>query len=181
MFPRLIVWSTFLTKKDRVSCVSNNYQEWEDDDFDMEDDTPQPRQAESNDLVRQLRKAQRIAEKRAKELEGELQTLRTAQRDTVIKSVLESKGLNPKVARFVPADLEPTEDALSQWVTEYADVFGLTSSQEVGQASPDLATLRQIDSVTQGAVTPDKIENLLLRLDQAGSADEIINMIHGSN
>ncbi len=161
--------------------MSNNYQEYEDDDFDLDDDTPQPRQAESNDLVRQLRKAQRTAEKRAKELEVELSSLRSAQRENVIKSVLESKGLNPKVARFVPADIDPTEDALSQWVTEYADVFGLTSSQDVNQVKPDLATLRQIDAVTQGAVTPDKIENLLLRLDQAGSADEIINMIHGSD
>lgn len=139
----------------------------------------EPRQ-ESNDLVRQLRKAQRVAEKRAKELEAELQTLRTAQRDTVIKSVLETKGLNPKVARFVPTDIEATEEALTQWVSEYGDVFGLTASNSA-QGTPDLATLRQIDAVTQGAVTPDKIENLLLRLDQAGSADEIIDMIHGSN
>lgn len=162
--------------------MSNDYQDWEDDDFDLEDESEQPRKAENNnDLVRQLRKAQRAADKRAKELEAELSTLRTAQRENVIKSVLESKGLNPKVAKFIPADITPDEDAINQWIGEYGDVFGIAQAVQEQKSSPDLATLRQIDAVTQGAVTPDKIENLLLRLDQADSADEIINMIHGSN
>lgn len=161
--------------------MSNNYQEWEDDDFDLEDESEQPRKAEGNDLVRQLRKAQRAADKRAKELEAELSTLRSAQRENVIKSVLESKGLNPKVAKFIPADINPDEDAINQWIGEYGDVFGIQQVVQEQKSAPDLATLRQIDAVTQGAVTPDKIENLLLRLDQADSADEIINMIHGSN
>lgn len=162
--------------------MSNNYQDWEDDDFDLEDESEQPRRAEGNDLVRQLRKAQRTAEKKAKELETELLALRSAQRETVINSVLESKGLNPKVAKFIPVDVDPSEDAINQWIGEYGDVFGIAQAvQESQNVSPDLATLRQIDAVTQGAVTPDKIENLLLRLDQADSADEIINMIHGSN
>lgn len=160
--------------------MSNNYQDWEDDDFDFEDESEQPRKAEGNDLVRQLRRAQRAAEKKAKELESELSTLRSAQRENVIKSVLESKGLNPKVAKFIPADVETTEESINQWISEYGDVFGLAPQQNQS-TSPDLATLRQIDAVTSGAVTPDKIENLLLRLDQADSADEIINMIHGSN
>lgn len=161
--------------------MSNNYQEWEDDDFDLEDESEQPRKAEGNDLVRQLRKAQRAAEKRSKELETELLSLRSAQRENVIKSVLESKGLNPKVAKFIPADINPDEDAINQWIGEYGDVFGIAQAVQEQKSAPDLATLRQIDAVTQGAVTPDKIENLLLRLDQADSADEIINMIHGSN
>lgn len=162
--------------------MSNNYQEYEDDDFDFEDESEQPRRAENNnDLVRQLRKAQRAADKRAKELETELLSLRSAQRENVIKSVLESKGLNPKVAKFIPADINPDEDAINQWIGEYGDVFGIAQAVQEQKSAPDLATLRQIDAVTQGAVTPDKIENLLLRLDQADSADEIINMIHGSN
>lgn len=160
--------------------MSNNYQDWEDDDFDLEDESEQPRKAEGNDLVRQLRKAQRAAEKKAKELESELSTLRSAQRENVIKSVLESKGLNPKVAKFIPADIETTDESINQWINEYGDVFGLAPQQNQS-SSPDLATLRQIDAVTSGAVTPDKIENLLLRLDQADSAEDIINMIHGSN
>lgn len=161
--------------------MSNNYQDWEDDDFDLEDESEQPRRAENNnDLVRQLRKAQRAADKRAKDLESELLSLRSAQRENVIKSVLESKGLNPKVAKFIPADIETTDESINQWINEYGDVFGLAPQQNQS-SSPDLATLRQIDAVTQGAVTPDKIENLLLRLDQADSAEDIINMIHGSN
>lgn len=152
-----------------------------DDDFDFEDDdeTGQPPRGNNNDLIKQLRKAQRAAEKRSKELENELLSLRSERRENVIKNVLEEKGLSPKIARFIPSDLEPSADALTQWIEENGDVFGLPTQQQT--STPDLATLRQIDAVTAGAVTPDKIENMLLRMDQANSAEEIINMIYSQN
>jgi hypothetical protein len=160
--------------------MSNQNYDFDDDfDFEEEDDLGQPPKANSNDLIKQLRKAQRAAEKRAKELESELFGLRSERRESVIKNVLEEKGLSPKIARFIPSDLEPTADALTLWIEENGDVFGLPSQQQT--STPDLATLRQIDAVTAGAVTPDKIENMLLRMDQANSAEEIINMIYSQN
>lgn len=163
--------------------MSNNLDNWDDDDFDFdfdEDETTQVPANNSNDLVKKLRKSDRAKEKQIKELTAKLSELQSAQRDTVVKSFLTEQGLNPKVAKFIPADIEPSAEALSQWVGEYGDVFGLqVAHKDATQTNPDLATLRQIDAVTQGAVTPDKIENMLLRLDQAGSADDIINMING--
>lgn len=156
--------------------MSNN-QDWEDDfDFDFEDEeVPQRTVDNGNDLVKKLRKAERAKEKQIRELEAKLAELTNAQRKGVVESFLANKGLNPKVAKFIPSDIEPTESALNQWVEEYGDVFGLAQSEQA--QAPDLAALRQIDAVTQGAVTPDKIENMLLRLDQASSQDEIIRMI----
>lgn len=156
--------------------MSNN-QDWEDDfDFDFEDEeAPQRTVDNGNDLVKKLRKAERAKEKQIRELEARLAELTNAQRKNVVESFLANKGLNPKVAKFIPSDIDPTESALNQWVDEYGDVFGLASSEQ--SQAPDLATLRQIDAVTSGAVTPDKIENILLRLDQASSQDEIIRMI----
>lgn len=156
--------------------MSNN-QDWDDDfDFDFEDEeVPQRTVDNGNDLVKKLRKAERAKEKQIRELEAKLAELTNAQRKGVVESFLANKGLNPKVAKFIPSDIDPTESALNQWVEEYGDVFGLAQSEQT--QAPDLATLRQIDAVTQGAVTPDKIENLLLRLDQASSQDEIVRMI----
>jgi len=41
----------------------------------------------------------------------------------------------------------------------------------------DRAALRQQDSITQGAITPDRAENLEQRLNNAGSADEILSIL----
>lgn len=177
--PRLVCGVRFHIEKEWVNAMSN--QNWEDDDFDFDlDEETQQRSATGNDLVKQLRKAQRQAEKRAKELETELQSLRSVQRENVIKSVLEQKGLNPKVAKFIPGDIEPTADALTQWFEENGDIFGVPSTQQNDNAE-DLNAMRQIDAVTATAVTPDKLDNLMLRIDQANSSEELLNMIFGSN
>jgi hypothetical protein len=45
----------------------------------------------------------------------------------------------------------------------------------------DRAALRQQDIVTQGATTPDRGEDTLLKLNNAASAEEIIAMIHSGD
>lgn len=161
--------------------MSNNYQEWDDeDDFDLEED--QPKRDNNTDLVRKLRKAERTKEKRIRELEDELGSLRSMQRESSIKSVLSEKGINPKIAAFIPSTLDSTPEAVSAWIEEYADIFGIqtASSNDAMQEGPDLAALRQIDAVTSGALSPDREQDMFLRLSQAGSADEILDMIYSS-
>lgn len=155
--------------------MSNKYQDWDDDeDLDLENDSQEP-----NDLVKKLRKVDRVKEKKIKELETELNQLRSAQRENTIKSVLESKGVSQKIAKFIPSDIDPNPEAIDSWIQENADVFGLQVKKEEQQA-PDLATLRQIDAVTTNAQSPAGFDDLLLRIDQAGSAEEIVNMINQS-
>jgi hypothetical protein len=158
----------------------SNFQNWDDDDFDLDDENETPQVGNNNDLIKQLRKAERSKDKMIKELQSKLGDLESAQREVTVRSVLESKGLNPKVAKLLPANLEPTAEAVDGWLAEYGDVFGI-QTVDAREASPDLAALRQIDRVTSGAITPDKMEDMLLRLDQAQSQDEIINMIYGQN
>lgn len=155
--------------------MSNKYQDWDDDeDLDLDNDSQEP-----NDLVKKLRKVDRAKEKRIKELESELGQLRSIQRENIIKSVLEGKGVSPKVAKFIPSDIDPSAESIDNWIQENADVFGLQAKQEQ-QNAPDLATLRQIDAITTNAQTPAGVNDLFLRIDQAQSADEIINMIDQS-
>ena len=152
--------------------MSNNYQDWEDDeDQELDNDSQEP-----NDLVKKLRKVDRAKEKRIKELESELGQLRSVQRESTIKSVLESKGVSPKIAKFIPSDLESTPEAVDNWIKENADIFGLVAKQE--DKGPDLATLRQIDAITANAQSPAGFDDTMLRIDQASSAEDIINMIN---
>jgi hypothetical protein len=153
--------------------MSNNFEDW-DDDEDLEvEEKPQ-----SNDLVKKLRQADRAKEKRIRELETELGGLRSMQREATIKSVLENKGVSTKVAKFIPQDIETSAEAIDKWIEDNADVFGLVKvDQQQQQVQPDLATLRQIDSITANAQSPGGIDDLLLRIQNADSADEINSLI----
>lgn len=155
--------------------MSNQYEDdYEDDDQEELDGT---------DLVKKLRKAERLKEKRIKELESELTEIRTARRSDVINSVLSERGVNTKVAKFIPSDVDPTPEALNSWLEENADVFGiqLASPQEQSEDQQrQLRTLRQIDAVTANASVPVGADDVFNRLDQAESADDIIKMIYGA-
>ena len=166
--------------------MSNNNQDWYDDfedDIDDDLDEQPQRRSSGEDVVKKLRRAERTQSKRIKELESELTTLRKTTRDFDVKSVLESKGISPKVAAFIPQELDVSSKEFDTWFEEYADIFGGLSpaqSADTGPSVADLATLRQIDSVTAGAYSPDRNEDLYMQLNQAQSAEEILNMIYGA-
>lgn len=155
--------------------MSNQYE----DDYEYEDQE----EVDGTDLVKKLRKAERLKEKRIKELESELSEIQTARRSDVINSVLSEKGVNTKIAKFIPSDVEPTPDALNSWLEQNADVFGIQFEKEPEQSEDQqrqLRTLRQIDAVTANASVPVGSDDILNRLDQADSADDIIKMIYGA-
>jgi flagellar motility protein MotE (MotC chaperone) len=96
----------------------SNY-EYEDDDDDFTTESNQ-----NNDLVKQLRKAAKQKDKELQELREKFEGLSKAQRERAIKDVLESRGVNGKIAKFIPSDLDPTEESLSKWLDDNGDVFG---------------------------------------------------------
>ena len=156
--------------------MSNNYQEWDDDEDDMELEDSKQRHNSDSDLLKQLRKELKTKTKILSEMETQLSSIKSEQRQNVIKSVLESKGVTPKIAKFIPADIEASPEALDNWIADNADVFGLTV-QTPSEVQPDLAALRQIDAVTANAQSPAGMDDLYLRLQNAESADEITGII----
>ena len=155
--------------------MSNNY--WDDEDDDL--DTQEQYTGDGSDLLKKLRKAKRADEKRIKELTEQLETLSKAQRERVVKEVLAKKGVNEKAARLVMKDLDDVnEESVSHWLEDNADLFGLKVQQEEAPISQqDLARLRQQDILTQGAVTPDRGLDMEQRLNQAGSAEELLTIL----
>lgn len=152
--------------------------DWEDDDFETEEE-PQ----DNNNLVKQLRKQLRQQQKEKQELAEKFESLSKTQREAVIKTVLDQKGVNQKAARLIMKDLEDVnEETVSNWLDDNGDLFGLTRQlDENPQQQADLAALRQQDIVTQGALTPDRAQDAVQRINDAASAEEIIAMIQSGN
>lgn len=151
-------------------AMSNVYQDFDDEELESEET--------GGDLVSQLRKATKKKDKQLKELMEELNSIKSSQRTNSIKSVLAERNLNPKIANFIPSDLDASPEAIDNWIVENAEVFGL--KVEKPQVAPDVATLRQIDAVAANAQIPVGNDDLFLRLDQAQSAEEIEQMIFGA-
>ena len=99
----------------------SNYDYEDDDDFTSEDT--------SNDLVKQLRKASKQKDKELQELRSQFESLSKGQRERAIKDALAARGVNGKIAAFIPQDIDPTEESVSKWLEDYADVFGIEVSQ----------------------------------------------------
>jgi hypothetical protein len=157
--------------------MSNNNQDWlDDDEFDFEEET-QPRS--SDDVLKKVRRAERAKDKQVKELQAELESLRRFQREATISQVLSEKGVNPKVAKFIPSDIEMSSDSISNWLTENGELFGVSApTQQNAVDVNDLAALRQIDAVTSGAISPDDVNDAFNIMNNAGSAEELLNFLY---
>jgi hypothetical protein len=154
--------------------MSNNYwDEEEDDDLDTETSN------DGNDLLKKLRKAKRSDEKRIKELTEQLEGLTKAQRERTVKEVLEKRGVNAKAARLIMKDLDDVnEESVSNWLEDNADLFGLKVEDSVSEErEQNRAALRQQDVLTQGAMTPDRAEDLGLQIDNAESFDDVLSIL----
>jgi hypothetical protein len=150
--------------------MSNNYWDEEED----EDTTTITGQESDTDLQKKLRKKIRVDEKRMKELEEKLETYVKKERESSIKEVLEKQGVNPKAARLILKDLdEVTPESVSNWLEENGDLFGFTKQEESPEVDGNREELRKQNAVTQGALTPDRAEDLAMRIDQAQSQEEL--------
>ena len=151
----------------------SNY-DYEDDDFETND---------SNDLVKQLRKSNKQKEKELAELKAELQNLSKAQRERAIKDALASRGVNGKIAAFIPQDIDPTEESVSKWLEDYSDVFGFQQAEAQSKPNVDpkqaAAYQRMTNAVEQG-VTPEFQAQIHQKLMNATSREELDEIIRQS-
>ena len=155
--------------------MSNNY--WDEDEDDQ--DTDNEVHMDGSDLLKKLRKAKRNDEKRIKELTEQLEGLSKAQRERTVKEVLEQKGVNPKAQRLILKDLdEITEESVNNWLADNGDLFGLTQPEVTQEQQLNRAALRQQDMVTQLGMTPDRADDLLNRINNAETAEELQAIIY---
>ena len=152
----------------------SNY-DYEDDDFEQEDT--------SNDLVKQLRKATKQKDKELAELKAQYENLSKAQRERAIKDALASRGVNSKIASFIPQDIDPTEESVSKWLEDYSDVFGIQQAET--QATPNVdpkqaAAYQRMTNAVEPGATPEFQADIHRRLMNANSKEELDEIIRQS-
>ena len=154
--------------------MSNFEYEDEDDDFTTPVDS-------GNDLVKQLRKAAKQKDKELAELRAQFEGVSKAQRERNIKDVLESRGVNSKIAKFIPSDLDPTEESLSKWLDDNGDVFGFSTESNQPVVDPaQAAAYKKMNSVTEQGLTPDASDDIMRKLLNANSKEELDDIIRQS-
>jgi len=148
--------------------MANQYDEYEDDDDFGNEEANGPAN---------LRKALKRAEREAKQLKDELASLRSESRTRTVKDVLETKGVNPKIAAFIPADVDSPEK-IAMWIEEYADVFGL-AQQSTNDNVEVPESARRIQDATANASTPSQSEDMATRLASVSNKEELDQLIFG--
>jgi hypothetical protein len=153
----------------------SNYDYEDDDDFTTEDS--------SNDLVKQLRKASKQKDKELNELKAQFESLNKAQRERAIKDALASRGVNSKIASFIPQDIDPTEESVSKWLEDYADVFGIETGQTQAQPNVnpnDAAAYKRMTNSADSGVSPEHNGDIMQKLMNANSKEELDEVIRMS-
>jgi hypothetical protein len=150
----------------------SNYDYEDDDDFDTNDS--------SNDLVKQLRKASKQKDKELNELKAQFESLNKAQRERAIKDALASRGVNSKIASFIPQDIDPTEESVSKWLEDYADVFGIETGQTQAQPNinpADAAAYKRMTNSADSGASPEHNGDIMQKLMNANSKEELDDVI----
>jgi hypothetical protein len=146
--------------------------QFDDDDEDFDTDN-----------INVVRKAQRAADKRVKELEKELASFRTDARKNALKGAIEAKGLNPKIAAFVPQDIEPS--AVEEWLEEYGEVFAPAGVTAPPSDTPPVeipSGARVFADVTSAGEPPNGDEGQMMALIQgARTKEDLDKILFGSN
>jgi hypothetical protein len=150
----------------------SNY-DYDDDDFD----------SDSGDLVKQLRKANKQKEKELSELKAQFDSISKANRERAIKDALASRGVNSKIAAFIPQDIDPTEESVSKWLNDYADVFGVDAGSS--QATPNVdprqaAAYQRMTNAVETGVTPEFQAQIHQKLLNATTREELDDIIRQS-
>ena len=148
----------------------SNYDYEDDDDF-TEDS--------SNDLVKQLRKASKQKDKELQELRSQFESLSKGQRERAIKDALAARGVNSKIASFIPQDIDPTEESVSKWLEDYADVFGIEVSQtQTPNVNPaDAAAYKRMTNSADSGASPEHNGDIMQKLMNANSKEELDDVI----
>lgn len=155
------------------------------------DDESQNNQQQGNGLRAQLERS--LAEIKA--LKESNAALSKQAREATISSHIKEKGLNPKIAKLIPGDVESTDEAITKWFEENADLFpappkegqgeGEGQSSEADDEDPEQAELigqmNRMANVANAGRIPQRQEDLLAKISSADMTQEkLLELINAS-
>lgn len=145
--------------KKRVIDVSTEY----DALFDESND--------SADLPKKLRAKIKELQKERDDLAEKFAVIEAEKRKQSLGESIAARGLNPKIAAFVPADIDT--EGLDSWLAEYGDVFGGPTQQQADPAAP---RIDRMAAAEQGAVAGPPAD-IMSRIDSAENMDELMAVL----
>jgi hypothetical protein len=150
--------------------MANQY----DDDYNYEEEE----ETSDSSGPANLRKALKKAERERTALQEQLAAVKNNLRERSVRDVLETKGVNSKIAKFIPGDIEAPEQ-IAAWLDENADVFGFRTEEQSQPAelSQEAITEQRINSSASTGITPGRDEDLATRIANAQSKEELMSLM----
>jgi len=169
--------------------MSNN--EWDNYDDDL---------GEQGEGPKALRDALKKEQKERKQLEEQLASLQKSSRERTVKEVLNSNGINPAIAKFIPSDVDD-ESSVNEWLVENAAIFNInlgasneavpaqtgsnpfdlsgTVTPAVGVSQQQVDAFTTINQTSQGAVPMTSEAQALAAIQNATSPEELTRLLMG--
>jgi len=156
--------------------MADNYEDDYEDEY-----------SNDSDLVKNLRKQVRALGKELSEIKSENTNLKTVTRETSIKNVLNAKGVNAKVAKLIPANIEG-EEAVTEWLEENADIFGFTAPSEADAETQSssvseeaVSSTKRLQNLGQNSQSPTAVQDIEAKVANAKSQKEILAILAEGN
>lgn len=162
---------------------------WDDDQYDDDDDFDEEPQRRKPNPLRQLREQNKELKRTLDEAMAQIKEFKDERVRTLVPEALKSRRLDPKVADLIPESVQSDPKALTEFLDKYADVFGQKApeGQQTQQENPgglpqgDADALARMQSVQQGALTPEIAQNHEARMLAATTPEELAAVIQSMN
>lgn len=135
--------------------MGNN--EYDDNDYE---------ESESRNTGKGLRAQLEAALAKLEATEAKLKERELAEREISVTSFLESRGLNPKVKDLIPPTVD-TVEALEEWTSTYAEVFGLAAAQSEVKSNinpAEAAAANRLRGLASSGSRPSSFDDLADRM-----------------
>jgi hypothetical protein len=141
-------------------------------DFDLDDLSTA--RSDDSDGIKSLRNALKAVKDQLKASQTELDTYRGEKRKQTLSELLESKGVKGKAQSLYPKDAEATEEAVTAWVAEFGEAFGLENPQTTAVPTEQQQAMQQMQdaSAQAPAPLPGDVGTIMARLQAAQTREE---------
>lgn len=133
------------------------------------------------DLPKRLRAKIKELNSRVSEMEQENQSLKSEKRSRVLTETLATKGLNPGIAKFIPADLD--DEGVDSWLSENAGLFSGGQTQEspqqavIARDAEQAQAIRRMAATDSGLAGAPDMQSVMAGIENAQSMDELMQAI----
>lgn len=133
-----------------------------------------------NESGSDLRKARDAAAKKARDLETKLAELTKQITERNLKDVLQTKSLNPGLAKWMSADGVDGSDAtkVDTWLTENGALIGYKPEASEEQHEPDAraAEFARMQQASTNALPAGKFTEVVANINKATSGDKLTSI-----